>query len=624
MVLRHLTAIGCAALLCCLALLIAGPSLPALADVAEEQDEVGVWKCMTRRYGTCPPDGLGRAPEEFWTYAFFAQWRKIRVSNCKIIDSTRNTISASTRAAYEQCVGSYYPLITKVIYESYFYSELFCPEGFISRQGQCVEVERPRSDDDCQQPAGSPADAATGGYRGSVTDAMIAGGSGPNVQKMAVPDDRPLELTRYYSSQHPGLTGSIQSRLGVGWRTGFDAEASWAGELSTTKLIHVVLPDFSDHSFAFIDGAWKQVLPRLGSSTVVWDRLRSGAGETLALTGAGLTLRRADGTRYVFNPAGKLSQIVFADSYTQTLTYAGDLNTRVTDNRGRWLNFIHAPAGSAWAGLLLVAQGSDGKLVRYGYDDRSLAGLDPKMKEKTTGQGQWALRLVSSPSTTPSQGYVPATTYEYLDNRYRPYLITTVTNKPSPEPSTWSTTTWTYDVKKRVTSVERSPGRGRWEYRYDDAEQQVAVTDPQGRQMLYSRQVGSDGLTRVSLLGMSVARPRSTVAPLPKSPRSIIDDLLCWLGQGCPPDSCPIDGEERCKIVKSHCFRSCDFTLDNAALQDLQSMYFNRCVLQCRFDFMCEGTDYPNDGWDQGKLGTPRPWLDIGRLLNGKTIRRLQ
>ena len=451
--------------------------------------------------------------------------------------------------ARETCVGRFYSIATSYVFTSDFHADLFCPEGFISRQGQCVEVERPRSDDDCQQPAGSPADPATGGYRGSVTDAKIAGGSGPNAQKMAVPDDRPLELTRYYSSQHPGLTGNIQSRLGVGWRTGFDAEASWAGELSTTKLIHIVLPDFSDHSFAFIDGAWKQVLPRALSS-IYWDRLRSGSGATLAVTGAGLTLQSEDKTRYVFDAAGKLTQIIFADGYTQTLVYAGNLNTRVTDSHGRWLNFIHAPAGSAWAGLLLVAQGSDGKLVRYGYDDRSLAGLDPKMKEKTTGQGQWALRLVSSPSTTPSQGHVPTTTYEYLDNQYRPYLITTVTNKPSSEPTTWSTTRWTYDVKKRVTSVERSPGRERWEYSYDDAKQQVTVTDPQGRQMLYSRQVGSDGLTKLVLVGPAGAASGepSVLPPKPASPQIILPTPVwnCWLGITCrpPPPMCTIEEEE--------------------------------------------------------------------------------
>ena len=310
-----------------------------------------------------------------------------------------------------------------------------------------------------------------------------------------------------------------------------------------------MLPDFSDHSFAFIDGAWKQVLPRALSS-IYWDRLRSGSGATLAVTGAGLTLQSEDKTRYVFDAAGKLTQIIFADGYTQTLVYAGNLNTRVTDSHGRWLNFIHAPAGSAWAGLLLVAQGSDGKLVRYGYDDRSLAGLDPKMKEKTTGQGQWALRLVSSPSTTPSQGHVPTTTYEYLDNQYRPYLITTVTNKPSSEPTTWSTTRWTYDVKKRVTSVERSPGRERWEYSYDDAKQQVTVTDPQGRQMLYSRQVGSDGLTKLVLVGPAGAASGepSVLPPKPASPQIILPTPVwnCWLGITCrpPPPVCMGPSEE--------------------------------------------------------------------------------
>ena len=229
------------------------------------------------------------------------------------------------------------------------------------------------------------------------------------------------------------------------------------------------------------------------------------------------------------------------------------------------------------------------------------------MKEKTTGQGQWALRLVSSPPTTPSQGYVPTTTYEYLDNRYRPYLITTVTNKPSPEPTTWSTTTWTYDVKKRVTSVERSPGRERWEYRYDDAKQQVTVTDPQGRQMLYSRQVGSDGLTKLSLLAFSrTSVPRSS----PRSPatvRSPIDNWLCKLTGKC---SCRFDQEERCKLITDHCIESCVLAYDNVALQDLQSMYFQRCLAQCRFDYECPGgIDYPDDGWDQGKIGTPRPWL---------------
>ena len=117
----------------------------------------------------------------------------------------------------------------------------------------------------------------------------------------------------------------------------------------------------------------------------------------------------------------------------------------------------------------------------------------------------------SGEATTPSQGYVPTTTYEYLDNRYRPYLITTVTNKPSPEPTTWSTTTWTYDVKKRVTSAERSINKERWLYSYDDAKQQVKVTDGSGQTTIYSKTVGIDGITRLAPVSLSSsAKPSSS------------------------------------------------------------------------------------------------------------------
>ena len=143
------------------------------------------------------------------------------------------------------------------------------------------------------------------------------------------------------------------------------------------------------------------------------------------------------------------------------------------------------------------------------------------MKEKTTGQGQWALRLVSSPPTTPSQGYVPATTYEYLDNRYRPYLITTVTNKPSAQPSTWSTTRWTYDVKKRVTSVESQGGFFRWQYAYDDAKQQVTITEPAGWKVPYDRKQGSNGLTALIPVGGVGTAPLKQIGPPRKSASSL-------------------------------------------------------------------------------------------------------
>lgn len=505
-------------LACVFVFLLAWPGVMSLAIAAEQEREIGVWTCIQRINGSCPPNGIGRGAEDFWTYPF-GVGKKLSVS-CKL-----------THSHIEGCIGIY-DRMGIIVQERNYGARLTCPPLYVARGGQCVEVDSPRGDD-CQQPAGSPVNAATGGNRHAVTDAQVAGGPGRNAQAMAGPDSRPLELTRHYSSQHPGLTGSIQSRLGIGWRTGFDAEASWTGELSTAKLIHVVLPDFSDHSFALIDGAWKQVLPRVRSTTVMWDRLRSGSGATLAVTGAGLTLQSEDKTRYVFDAAGKLTQIIFADGYTQTLVYAGTLNTRVTDSRGRWLNFIYAPAGSAWAGLLVVAQGSDGQLIRYGYDDRSRAGLDPKFRSKTTGSGQWALRLVSYPPSTPASSYAPTTTYEYLDNRHRPYLITTVTNRPSAQPSTWETTRWTYDVKKRVTSVERQGGVNRWQYVYDDLKNQVTVTyaiDSETDMKL----VLSTALAGVQARDFSPIVKEGLQTSMPWSAQSD-PGSNCFLGFICPP-----------------------------------------------------------------------------------------
>jgi hypothetical protein len=73
-------------------------------------------------------------------------------------------------------------------------------------------------------------------------------------------------------------------------------------------------------------------------------------------------------------------------------------------------------------------------------------------------------------------------------------------------------------------------------------------------------------------------------------------------GDGCGDDTA------RCEVVKESCYEHCsDMALDNRALPDKQSMNFHRCINQCLFDQNCGGEHYL-DGWDNGKLGTPRPW----------------
>jgi hypothetical protein len=39
-----------------------------VARTADDQEEVGVWRCALAKLSSCPPDGEGRGPEDFWTF----------------------------------------------------------------------------------------------------------------------------------------------------------------------------------------------------------------------------------------------------------------------------------------------------------------------------------------------------------------------------------------------------------------------------------------------------------------------------------------------------------------------------------------------------------------------------
>jgi YD repeat-containing protein len=320
-------------------------------------------------------------------------------------------------------------------------------------------------------------------------------------------------LRRYYSSHFEGLATPALSRLGNGWRTGFDAVAVWDGALASARHIHVMLPDFTEITYALEGGVWRQ------KDSYAWERPRTDVTATLTVSAGTVTLRQADGTRYLFNDKGRLSQIIAPDGYTQTLSYQGSLNTRVTDSRGDWIDFIYRWEGSARSGLLTSARTRDGKRFLFTYEDRSQAGRTASYP-MTSDTNQWALKAVIYPDSTPSPSDNPKTIYEYLDNMYRPYLITKVTNRPGRQRSTWTTTTWTYDVKRRVTSAERTPGGERWLYVYDDAKQQVLITDNLGRATGYSRVIGADGITR--LVPISPVLPSTS---LNKSSRTLLNQI---------------------------------------------------------------------------------------------------
>jgi len=128
-----------------------------VARSADDQEEIGVWRCALAKLRSCPPDGEGRGPEDFWTFPL-GVGRKLSVS-CEMTDNNRT----------ERCVGVY--LRFGIRANSYGYgARLTCPTGYVRRSGQCVEVNPPRADKKCSSPAGSPVNAATGRNDQTVVD----------------------------------------------------------------------------------------------------------------------------------------------------------------------------------------------------------------------------------------------------------------------------------------------------------------------------------------------------------------------------------------------------------------------------------------------------------------------
>jgi YD repeat-containing protein len=535
MVLRQLSALAIVALLFGFAVI--GPfGWPNEVAAAGLEPEIGIWRCAGANYGSCPPDGLGRGRDDFWTDPSIAQSDKIGVS-CRLEGSE------PWRGVYviwgqDICHGTYWhdywcpdqgiaAFCRRVDTTMSWSATLRCPEGYAETQGHCVEISPPRADENCSLPAGSPVNAVTGRNDQMVTDwggpPAVAQSSGT-----AATSSR-LELRRYYSSHFAGLATPAQSRLGNGWRTGFDAVAVWNGTLASARRIHVVLPDFTEITYAFEYGMWRP------KDSYDWSRPRTDVTATLTVNAGTVTLRQADGTRYVFNATGQLRQIIAPDGYTQTLFYRGTLNTWVSDSRGSWIELFYGAEGSPLSGLLTVVRTSGRKSIIYKYEDRSQAGRAVKDK-LTSGTNQWALKSVIYPNSTAPLADNPQTVYHYLDNMYRPYLITAAVNRPSVQPSTWTATKWTYDVKKRVTSVESTGGYFRWEYTYDDPNNRVRITDPTGGRALYNRMRDPSGLQWLSPVDAGLLTRGKPFSPTSATGNAENENICSYIPK--PPGDC--------------------------------------------------------------------------------------
>ena len=447
---------------------------PAMAD---DQEQVGVWTCLHSRNGSCRPDGIGRGSADFWTYPVYRQDKKVSV-NCRLDDSSWSW--------HEKCVGVVrHPTPSGFWGDGSFGARLTCPAGYLARQGRCVEVAGAATNQNCLLPQGSPIDAATGRTVTAATDWTSTGSN-------------PLQLMRSYASQTSALATPTFSRIGNAWRTNFDASAVFSGSVTSTSLIHIVLPDLREYSFSRKGGVWSPILMRMTSKGLIyWDVPRTGLDMTLTIIGGEINLRLKDGKTYVFNGLGQLARILFADGYTQTLTYEGALNTRVSDSLGRWITFKYGgttAAGAALpAGLMSEARTSDGALFLYAYEDRVSAG-EASPPANTSSTTQWVLKSVTLPDDTPAVATDnPMEVYDYLPSSVRPYLLTGVSDRTGTR-----IPTWTYDKKGRGTGFEMAGGLNRWQIVYDDAGSKVVVAAEPGPTVTYGYGLGMTGVRELS------------------------------------------------------------------------------------------------------------------------------
>lgn len=194
---------------------------------------------------------------------------------------------------------------------------------------------------------------------------------------------------------------------------------------------------------------------------------------TLTKISGGFTLRNPEGTAWSFNSAGQLTKITDRNGNAQTLTYAANRLSSVSDPLGRSLNFSYDGAGR-----ITSIRDFSGRSWSYSYNS--------------------AGDLVSS--TTPSDANTPAytTTYEYYTLAPLQHNLKTITDPRGQKLSftyyandkAYQTiepeglvTTFHYLPLRNETQVVTSQGFV-WIYRYDDNGFITRITPPDGNPIL--------------------------------------------------------------------------------------------------------------------------------------------
>jgi YD repeat-containing protein len=298
----------------------------------------------------------------------------------------------------------------------------------------------------------------------------------------------PLKFVRSYASSYQVLLAPSYSRLGKAWRSNFDAGATFLNAGANPLIpalyqqVHIVLPDAIEYSFRFDGTNWKNVQP-IGhpaySNIVSWDQVRTDTDFSVTTTPDSLDFRTENNTHYLFNASGKLTKIIFPDGYSQSLFYSGSLNTKVVDSLGHFLQFKYDTNPSRVGYLSTVTTG-DGKQFTYRYKNLETV---PELLT-AVGAELWALDSVLYPDATPAVSTDnPTGIYTYLGSldRAHPYSLTGLIDERGIQFAAW-----TYDARGRAVSSEHIGGLDRHTLTFDDVNNKVTVTNPFGKQTVYS------------------------------------------------------------------------------------------------------------------------------------------
>jgi len=188
--------------------------------------------------------------------------------------------------------------------------------------------------------AGNPINVGTGNKFQLETDYS---GTGPF----------PLSFKRAYNSANNNISVLTARNIGKGWRHSYD-RAVYISSYGTASTATITRPEGYAVFFSLVNGIWT-------SDSDVSDKFIALTDSSGNSTGWQYTIAQNDNVE-TYNAAGLLTSIANRNGLTQTLSYSGNVLTRVADNWGRQLNFSYDTAG-----MVHTVTDPAGGVITYSY-----------------------------------------------------------------------------------------------------------------------------------------------------------------------------------------------------------------------------------------------------------------